>query len=148
LGVMALILFSVSDISGAQHGSGMRTALLFGLSALAIVLNAIALSAIVFRISEWGFTPNRLAVLGSNALMLIHMGLLCLALYKAMRVGSGTCANRAHHSGLPAGVYGMGSSSGIAVPLAVWVCLIERQNRHWVPALGRLRGLAQFKKVK
>ena len=88
LGVMALILFSVSDISGAQHGSGMRTALLFGLSALAIVLNAIALSAIVFRISEWGFTPNRLAVLGSNALMLIHMGLLCLALYKAMRVGS------------------------------------------------------------
>ena len=38
-----------------------------------IIVNLVALSAIGFRISEWGFTPNRLAVLGVNVLMLIHL---------------------------------------------------------------------------
>lgn len=89
LGVMALILFSVADMSGSEAPSRSRKALLFGLSAMAIVLNAVALSAILFRISEWGFTPNRLAVLGSNALMLGHMALLCRGLYRTVRFGTG-----------------------------------------------------------
>ncbi|MEX2568811.1 MAG: hypothetical protein WD431_22910, partial [Cyclobacteriaceae bacterium] len=34
------------------------------LSAVTIIVNGITLSAILFRISEWGITPNRAAVLG------------------------------------------------------------------------------------
>jgi hypothetical protein len=40
---------------------------------MALLLNLIAVSAIVFRISEWGFTPNRTAVLGSNLLIMSHV---------------------------------------------------------------------------
>jgi hypothetical protein len=40
------------------------------------------LSAIVFRISEWGITPNRAAVLGGNVLILIHLILVTVQLFK------------------------------------------------------------------
>lgn len=71
IGVMALILFSVAEYS--SKGSRLGGILLTGLAMLAIIVNGIALSAIVFRISEWGITPNRLAVLGGNLLMLTHL---------------------------------------------------------------------------
>jgi hypothetical protein len=48
--------------------------LLVGLAALALLENGLALSAIVFRLVEFGITPNRLAVLGSNLLMMGHVG--------------------------------------------------------------------------
>ncbi|MCY1527073.1 hypothetical protein D9M68_621270 [compost metagenome] len=38
-----------------------------------IIVNGIALSAIIFRIAEWGITPNRAAILGSNVLVLINL---------------------------------------------------------------------------
>jgi len=72
LGVMALILFSVTETSKSQsHRSGVIV--LLALSAVTIVVNAIALSAIVFRISEWGISPNRMAVLGANLLVLVNL---------------------------------------------------------------------------
>ena len=37
---------------------------------LTIITNGIALSAIAFRIKEYGFTPNRIAVLGADVLIL------------------------------------------------------------------------------
>lgn len=72
VGVMAIILFSIAEISkSTKNNLGSFT--LFGLSILTIVVNGIALSAIIFRISEWGITPNRLAVLGSNILILANL---------------------------------------------------------------------------
>jgi hypothetical protein len=72
IGVMALILFSVAEnSSGFAKGSGRI--LLLALALVTIIINLIALSAIVFRINEWGITPNRLAVLGSNVLILINL---------------------------------------------------------------------------
>ena len=72
VGVMAIILFSISE---ASKGRNNKIQLLFlaGLSILTIIDNGIALSAIIFRIVEFGITPNRLAVLGSNLLMFIHL---------------------------------------------------------------------------
>jgi hypothetical protein len=49
------------------------TWVLVSLSLITLVVNGIALSAIAFRISEWGITPNRLAVLGVNLVMLVHL---------------------------------------------------------------------------
>jgi hypothetical protein len=72
IGVMALIFFSVAE-SSKEEKSGPGIWILVLLSLITIVVNGVALSAIAFRISEWGITPNRMAVLGVNLLMLIHL---------------------------------------------------------------------------
>jgi hypothetical protein len=83
IGVMAIILFSIAE-SSKTGGSGQRM-MLFALSGVTILINGIALSAILFRISEWGITPNRLAVLGGNILMLINLLLVSNRLLKTIR---------------------------------------------------------------
>lgn len=84
IGVMAIILFSVSGTSGSRPNL-FSTLMLFSLSLLTIVVNGIALSAIIFRISEWGITPNRMAVLGGNLLILINLFIVTFRLFKALR---------------------------------------------------------------
>jgi hypothetical protein len=58
--------------------------ILFLLSIVTIVVNGIALSAIVFRIAEWGITPNRAAVLGGNVLILINLLLVTAQLFRVI----------------------------------------------------------------
>jgi len=72
IGVMAIILFSVAGAARASS-SKIGTLILLMLAVLTIVVNGIALLAILFRISEWGITPNRLAVLGGNMLILTNL---------------------------------------------------------------------------
>lgn len=81
-GVMAIIFFSVAETSGTKR-SNAETWILLLLSAVTIVVNGIALSAILFRISEWGITPNRAAVLGANVLILVNLLLVTSRLFKA-----------------------------------------------------------------
>ena len=40
----------------------------------ALVVDAVALAAIAARISEFGFTPNRVAALGENLILLVNLG--------------------------------------------------------------------------
>jgi hypothetical protein len=84
IGVMAIILFSISETSKNSE-SKIGIVLLFILSFVTIIVNGIALSAILFRISEWGITPNRLAVLGGNILILINLLIVALKLFKTIR---------------------------------------------------------------
>ena len=72
LGVMALILFSIGEASKDSIGK-FQLFTLTGLALLAIINNGIALSAIGFRLLEFGSTPNRIAVLGSNMLIMINL---------------------------------------------------------------------------
>lgn len=72
IGVMAIIFFSVAG-SSATRKSKPEVLILILLSVVTILVNGIALSAILFRISEWGITPNRIAVLGANLLILINL---------------------------------------------------------------------------
>lgn len=72
IGVMAIIFFSIAETTRTAK-SGAETWILFLLSAVTILVNGIALSAILFRISEWGITPNRAAVLGGNVLILLNL---------------------------------------------------------------------------
>ncbi len=83
VGVLAMIFFSVAGTS-ATTGSSTETLILFLLSAVTIIVNGIALSAILFRISELGLTPNRAAVLGSNVLILVNLLLVAAQLYRAL----------------------------------------------------------------
>lgn len=84
IGVMGLIFFSVAE-SSKEEKSGPGVWILVLLSLVTIVVNGVALSAIAFRISEWGITPNRMAVLGVNILMLIHLLLVAKKLIQTAR---------------------------------------------------------------
>lgn len=83
IGVMAIIFFSVA---GTDQAKSVRIEnwVLFLLSLATILVNGIALSAILFRISEWGITPNRAAVLGGNLLILVNLFLVASQLYKTL----------------------------------------------------------------
>ena len=80
IGVMAIIFFSVAEATNTEKGKTEKW-ILFLLSVVTILVNAIALSAILFRISTWGITPNRLAVLGSNIFILINLLLVTIKLF-------------------------------------------------------------------
>ena len=84
LGVMALIFFSVVESVGEKKVS-LMTWVLGSLSLITLLVNGIALSAIAFRISEWGITPNRLAVLGVNLVMLVHLVMVSRQLIQTVR---------------------------------------------------------------
>jgi len=84
IGVMAIIFFSIAE-SSKISGSKITTIMLFALSIVTIIVNGIALSAIIFRISEWGITPNRFAVLGSNILILLNLLLMSYRLFKTTK---------------------------------------------------------------
>jgi hypothetical protein len=80
IGVMALIIFSVSEATKGGY-SRIRLMLLLALSVFTIIDNGIALSAISFRLLEYGLTPNRLAVLGGNLLIMSHLLIVTRRLY-------------------------------------------------------------------
>ena len=82
IGVMAIILFSVAE-NAKTTGNRVSTLLLLLLSVVTVLVNGIALSAILFRISTWGITPNRVAVLGGNLLILINLLLVTVKLFQA-----------------------------------------------------------------
>jgi hypothetical protein len=84
IGVMAIILFSLTEATNNTN-SKFNLIILFGLALLAIIANAIALSAISFRLSEFGLSPNRLAVLGANLLIFIHLLLVSYGLFKNLK---------------------------------------------------------------
>ena len=83
IGVMAIIFFSVAETSKTTK-SQPEIWILFLLSAVTVIVNGIALSAILFRISEWGITPNRAAVLGGNVLILINLLLVTTQLFRVL----------------------------------------------------------------
>ena len=81
LGVMAVIVFSISETS-ATRKQKFNEMILFILSIITVIIDLIALSAIFYRLGTFGITPNRLAVLGSNILILGNLALLIIDLYK------------------------------------------------------------------
>ncbi len=81
IGVMAVIVFSVSETSITRKQK-FNELILFSLSIITVVIDLIALSAIFYRLGTFGITPNRLAVLGSNILILVNLVLLIIDLYK------------------------------------------------------------------
>ena len=81
LGVMAIIVFSVSEIS-VNRRQRFNELTLFILSIVTLLVDLIALSAIIYRLGEYGFTPNRTAVVGSNLLIFGNLILIMIDLYK------------------------------------------------------------------
>ena len=70
--VLGMLLFSVSA-RDTQTGPGFFDAMLLLLVVATIAADLMALSAIVGRISDFGFTPNRTAALGGNLVLLVNL---------------------------------------------------------------------------
>jgi hypothetical protein len=83
IGVLAIIFFSIIETAKATKNV-MAIWILFLLATVTIIVNGVALSAIVFRIAEMGVTPNRAAVLGSNVLILINLLGVTTKLFKVL----------------------------------------------------------------
>ncbi|MFC5446641.1 DUF4153 domain-containing protein [Paenibacillus aestuarii] len=66
--VLAVTIFSITE-NGTEANRGISDYINFALIILALIIDSVALSAIVFRLSSYGITPNRMAVLGINILI-------------------------------------------------------------------------------
>lgn len=78
IGVLAVCVFSITE----RGGEGKRTIydyVHFALIVIALGIGTVALSAVLFRLSAYGLTPNRLAVLGMNLLLMIHFTWMMVA---------------------------------------------------------------------
>jgi hypothetical protein len=84
IGVMAIIFFSLSD-ANKQGWRNFHLIILFGLALLTLIVDLIVMSAIIFRITEWGVTPNRVAVLGESALIFINLLIVTLKIRNVIR---------------------------------------------------------------
>ena len=77
--VLGLLLYSVSSRSPQSPPNALDwlTALL---TACALIADAVALAAIAARITDFGFSPNKIAALGENLILLVNLT-CALALY-------------------------------------------------------------------
>jgi len=81
LGVMGIIVFSISETS-IHKKQKFSEMILFVLTLVTLIIDLFALSAIFYRLSEFGITPNRMAVVGSNLLIFGNIVFIMIDLYK------------------------------------------------------------------
>ncbi len=70
--VLGLLLYSVSARDGTRP-PGVFDVMQIVLLLSALLVDAVALWAIAARITEFGFTPNRMAALGMNVILLVNL---------------------------------------------------------------------------
>ncbi len=70
--VLGLTVLSISE-RGGRETAGVVDYMNLSLVAVTLVIDLVALAAIVFRLTSYGLTPNRLAVLGANLLVFGHL---------------------------------------------------------------------------
>ena len=71
--VLGLLLYAISARDAHQE-PGVFDGLQLMLVVCALLVDAMALWAIVARISEFGFSPNRVAALGENLILVVNLG--------------------------------------------------------------------------
>lgn len=72
LSVLAVTIYSITE-SGKDDRKNFSDYVNLALIAAALIIDGIALSAIVFRVASFGITPNRVAVLGVNILIFVNL---------------------------------------------------------------------------
>ncbi|TVY06839.1 DUF4153 domain-containing protein [Paenibacillus cremeus] len=94
LSVLAVTIFSITE-SGADENKSLSDYINVALIVLALLIDSVALSAIVFRLSSYGITPNRLAVLGINLLIWAHLLWIMISYGRFLRNQTGPSAVQA-----------------------------------------------------
>lgn len=82
--VLAITVFSIVE-RDADSPTGIVDTINVLLASVTLVINVIALAAIVFRLATYGFTPNRVAVLGANLVIMAHLARICWAYLGVVR---------------------------------------------------------------
>ncbi|MFE7062558.1 DUF4153 domain-containing protein [Sutcliffiella sp. NPDC057660] len=88
LGVLVVTIFSITE-SDSDEKKNISDYINFALIVLALIIDSVALSAIVFRLSSYGITPNRLAVLGVNILIWANLILIMFSYFRFLQNKSG-----------------------------------------------------------
>ena len=74
--VAGISVFSLTERNRAS-AVGLVDYVNLALVSVTLLINTIALSAILFRLASFGFTPNRVAVLGANVALFGHLVWIC-----------------------------------------------------------------------
>ena len=74
--VLGITVFSIVERSD-ETSIGPIDYVNLALTIVTLLINAIALSAILFRVASFGFTPNRVIVLGANLVVMVHLSWMC-----------------------------------------------------------------------
>jgi len=82
--VLGMTVFSIAE-RGEQTTVGRMDYVNVALLMVTLVIDLIALSAIVFRLTSYGFTPNRVVVLGANVVVMVHLAWTCRAYIGLLR---------------------------------------------------------------
>lgn len=82
--VLAIAVFSITE-SSIDNNKNISDYVNFALIFLALVIDSIALLAILFRLTSYGITPNRIAVLGVNIVIIVHLLKIMLAYVQFLR---------------------------------------------------------------
>jgi len=72
ISVLAIVIFTIAERK-AINSKTLSDYMNFLLVLLALIIDLVALSAILFRLTSYGMTPNRIAVLGINILIFINL---------------------------------------------------------------------------
>ncbi len=86
--VLVVTVFSIIE-SDTDEKKTIFDYINFALIVLALIIDSVALSAIVFRLSSYGITPNRLAVLGVNLLIWANLIWIMLSYVRFLRNKTG-----------------------------------------------------------
>lgn len=84
---LSIIVFSFSGQTAGVKSYYNKIIIL--LSFEAIIINSVAISAIIYRLFLFGVSPNRIAVLGANILMFVNLIIITIKLFMYIRNKTG-----------------------------------------------------------
>ena len=82
--VLAMTIFSIAG-RNTLWPSKLADCVNLGLISVTLLVNVVALSAIIYRLAEWGLSPNRVVVTGANLLVFVHLIVIISAYIKLLR---------------------------------------------------------------
>ena len=82
--VLAMTIFSIAG-RNTLRPSKLADCVNLGLISVTLLVNVVALSAIIYRLAEWGLSPNRVVVTGANLLVFVHLIVIISAYIKLLR---------------------------------------------------------------
>jgi hypothetical protein len=89
--VVGLLLYALSA-RDPRRPAGFFDVLQFALVVCALLVDAMALWAIVARISAFGFSPNKVAALGENIILVVNLGVSAVLYWKCLTKHAGFAA--------------------------------------------------------
>jgi len=89
--VLVTLMLQTPNKQGPKRGVILLAS---AIAALSVAVDGLALSAIIYRFASFGFSPNRVAVLGGNLLLFSYLLGLTVQLVRAHKAGTSACAQR------------------------------------------------------